>query len=198
VAPDLRGHGLSPSTTGYRFAEIAMDLASVGSAWDLVVGHSLGGPIVAAFGLGPGRPDRLLLLDPLLDVPDDEFDALVSGQLSELDPAATAESIREMHPDWDLEDCFHKAVGARSTSRGVVERSLRDNAPYHHVGMLDALSVPTMILGSDPDCGALFHPASADLIDNPLVSYQELEGTGHSVQREQPSLVVAEVLAQLS
>lgn len=177
---------------------MAADLTPVGSGWDLVVGHSLGGLVATEYAREPDRCEHLLLLDPLMDVPDSAFDGLVSDLLAELDPGATSESIRALHPAWDREDCFHKAVGARATSPYVVERCLRDNVPYHHLPKLEGLSVTTTILGSDPRCGALFHPDSMSLIDNARVTYRKLDGTGHSIQREHPDLVVRQAIAQLS
>ncbi len=198
VAPDLRGHGQSPTTTAYLFVEMARDLAELGTSWDLVVGHSLGGPIAVEFALGPGGARQLLLLDPFLDADDDLFDVLVADQLSELDPLASADSIHAIHPDWSTEDCHHKAIGARQTSSYVVERCLRDNTPYHHLPRLAELSMRTRILGSDPLHGALFQPGAERAIDNQLVSYRMLPGVGHSIHRERPALVVEEAVAQVS
>jgi pimeloyl-ACP methyl ester carboxylesterase len=194
VAPDLRGHGLSPATSSYRFVDMAADLLSVGSEWDLVLGHSLAGPITASFASQSDGVGKLLLLDPLLDIPSERFDEVVSDQLSELDPVATAESLLAINPRWHLEDCFHKAVGARATSPFVVGACLRDNAPYHHLGLLERLDVATVILGSDPEAGALFLPQSLTHLDNALVTYRMIEGAGHSLHREQPELVVEAAL----
>jgi len=47
IAPDLRGHGLSPHGDSYRYADYAGDLLSLlddlGLERAAVVGHSLGG-----------------------------------------------------------------------------------------------------------------------------------------------------------
>ncbi len=190
VAPDLRGHGHSPSTESYTFDEMAADVAGMGETWDLIVGHSLGGPIACVLAAQPRSCSAVLLLDPLLDAPDAEFDRLVDEQLSELDPHATAESIGAQHPSWHSEDCFHKAISARLTSGHVVERCLRDNAPYHHLELLNRADLPVTILGSDPDVGALFPPDSMGEIGNPLVRYQMVDGAGHSLQRERPEIIV--------
>lgn len=190
VAPDLRGHGNSPSTESYTFGEMAADLASLGENWDLIVGHSLGGPIACVLAAQARSCRAVLLLDPFLDAPDADFDDIVDGLLSELDPQATAESISGQHPSWHPEDCFHKAISARLTSRHVVEHCLGDNAPFHHLGLLDRLDVPITILGSDPVAGALFAPESMGEIGNPFVAYQMVDGAGHSLQRERPDIIV--------
>ena len=195
VAPDLRGHGNSPSTESYTFDEMAADVASLGENWDLIVGHSLGGPIACVLAAQARACRAVLLLDPLLDAPDADFDGLLDELLSELDPHATAESIAGQQPSWHREDCFHKAISARLTSRHVVEQCLRDNVPFHHLGLLDRLDVPVTILGSDPVAGALFPPESMGEIGNPLVSYQMVDGAGHSLQRERPDIIVDAAIA---
>lgn len=197
VAPDLRGHGRSPSTESYGFAAMAADVASVGVGWDLVVGHSLGGPIACLVAVGDPSIRAVLLLDPFVDAPDTEFDGLMEELLSELDPVATAESVAAGQPAWHAEDCFHKAVSARLTSPYVVERCLQDNAPYHHLELLDALSAPTHILGSDPARGALFAPQAMAGVTNGRVTYEMVAGAGHSLQREQPGIVVAAARSML-
>lgn len=190
VAPDLRGHGRSAPAESYLFSEMAADLASLDGDWDLIVGHSLGGPIACL--LATERPPRngLLLLDPFLDAVDSEFDAIVEAVLTEVDPNATEESIAAQHPAWHPEDSNHKAIGARLTSRYAVERCLRDNAPYHHLGLLGDVNTPVSILGSDPALDALFHPEFLDRIDNTDVWYEMVHEAGHSLQRERPVVVV--------
>lgn len=190
VAPDLRGHGRSPSTESYTFAAMAADVASVGEGWDLIIGHSLGGPIACLVAAGDPSSRAVLLLDPFLDAPSAEFDELVDDLLSELDPHATAESIAGEQPSWHAEDCFHKAISARLTSPYVVERCLRDNAPYRHLALLETPTAPIHILGSDPVHGALFAPSAIDDVTNRRVTYRMVAGAGHSLQRERPEVVV--------
>jgi pimeloyl-ACP methyl ester carboxylesterase len=170
---------------------MAADLATVGSGWDLIVGHSLGGPIACLVAESNPASRGVLLLDPFLDTPDTEFEHVLGDLLSELDPHATARSVAAAQPAWHAEDCFHKAISARLTSAHVVERCLRDNAPYHHLGLLDDLEAPTHILGSDPELGALFAPDAMTGVTNARVTYQMVAGAGHSLQRERPDVVVA-------
>lgn len=197
VAPDLRGHGRSPATESYTFSAMAADIAAIGGGWDLVVGHSLGGPIACVTAARDPSTRAVVLLDPFLDVDDSGFEDLVDELVSESDPDATAASIAAEHPSWHADDCFHKAIGARMTSRHVVERCLRDNAPYHHLGLLEMLDVPVLILGSDPVHGALFAPGAMDRVSNGRVTYRMVVGAGHSLQRERPDAVVEAVQTML-
>lgn len=176
---------------------MAADVASVGEGWDLIVGHSFGGPIACLVAANDPTTRAVLLLDPFLDAADAVFDDLVEDLLAELDPNATAESIAAEQPAWHAEDCFQKAVGARLTSPHAVERCLRDNAPYHHLELLDGLEPPAHILGSDPEHGALFAPGAMDRVANDRVTYRMVAGAGHSLQRERPDAVVEEARSML-
>lgn len=198
VAPDLRGHGQSPSAESYTFAAMAADLASVGEGWDLIVGHSLGAAIACRVAASDPDTRSLLLLDPFLDAPEDEFDGLLDGLLAELDPHATAESVADVEPTWHPEDCFHKAVGARLTSPYVVERCLRDNAPYHHMDLIDSADAQVHILGSDPERGGMFAPSWMSAVHDRRASYRMVTGAGHSLQRERPDAVIEAARALLA
>lgn len=190
VAPDLRGHGRSPSTEAYPFSAMAADLASIDAAWDLIIGHSLGGPIACLIAAQDPPSRGVLLLDPFLDAADTQLEGIVEDLLGELDPHATAESIQAEQPTWHAEDCFHKAISARLTSPYVVERCLRDNTPYHHLRLLDDIDAPVHILGSDPEHGALFSPGALADVGKGSVMYQMVPGAGHSLQRERAEAVL--------
>jgi pimeloyl-ACP methyl ester carboxylesterase len=64
IAPDLRGHGLSPRGAGYALAEFAADVVETAPAGlDLALGHSLGALVL---GLAAPRlqPRRAVFVDP--------------------------------------------------------------------------------------------------------------------------------------
>jgi pimeloyl-ACP methyl ester carboxylesterase len=146
------------------------------------------------FAAGVGSTHHLLLLDPVFDIPDSDFEAVLADQLLEIDANAGAEDYEADHPDWHPEDRFHKAVGARATSPFVIEQCLRDNAPYHHLGLLEELVVPTRILRADPTVGTMSLVKSFDRITNPVVTHIQIDGAGHSIQRDRPDLVIEHAL----
>jgi pimeloyl-ACP methyl ester carboxylesterase len=196
VAPDLRGHGGAPRTLDYRLGDHAADLHALGMGWDVAVGHSFAGGILALAAHTQGFTTSLLLLDPVLDIPDDSLEDIIAGQLSELDPNADAAAIHAAHPSWHIEDAFHKAIGARITSPFVVESCLRQNRPWHHLGLLDHAQANTVILGADPAVGSMFPPALAADLPSGNVSFRTVTGVGHGIHRE-AAAYVADAIQQL-
>ena len=189
TAVDLRGHGRSPHAPSYTLDEVASDVAELDHGWDLVVGHSMGGPVATLVAMREER-GRLLLLDPLFDVADSDFDEVVEDQVAELG-SGDPNGIQALHPRWHIEDCRQKAIAIRLTSSGAVAGYLRDNQPFHFRAILDRCVVETLILGSDPAEGTLFPPESMHEIHNRRVSYRMVIGCGHSIQRERPDQVVS-------
>jgi pimeloyl-ACP methyl ester carboxylesterase len=193
LAPDLRGHGQSPRARRYGAADYAGDLLALGSGWDLVIGHSLGGLIAAHAAQDASWARRLVLLDPVLDIPDDELAEVTRSNLDEVLEPASAAALQRANPRWHPEDAVLKARALRDASPHVTERTMRDNAPWHHAGLARALAVPTLILGSDERVFAMFAPALGATLsgDNPRVRYRTIAGAGHSIQRDDPDPMLA-------
>lgn len=189
TAVDLRGHGRSPHSTSYALDDVASDVAALDQRWDLIVGHSMGGPVATLVSLR-GEQGRLLLLDPVFDVADSDFDDLLDDQVAELENENPNE-IQELYPRWHIEDCRQKAIAVGLTSLEAVAGYLRDNQPFHFFDMLNQCRIETLILGSDPVDGTLFQPESMHEIHNQLITYRMVVGCGHSIPRERPDLVVS-------
>jgi pimeloyl-ACP methyl ester carboxylesterase len=192
TAPDLRGHGQSPPGRRYGLADFAADLLELGTGWDLVVGHSLGGTLVAH--LLADEPDfarRAVLLDPVLRLPEEDFDTIVAGQLAEL-AAADVAALQVAHPAWHPEDCRIKAQAAAACSPFVNEAVLRENRPWDYSELLARTQIPMLVLGADPAAGGMLDPVLAESLaaSNALVRYHKLSGVGHSVHRDQPQIVI--------
>jgi pimeloyl-ACP methyl ester carboxylesterase len=195
VAPDLRGHGAAPCGASYRFDELAADLARLGAEWDVVVAHSLGGPVVATLLRGGVRTSKLVLLDPVFEIADNEFEAVVADQVAEADPFADPAIIAAENPRWHHDDAFHKAHAARSVSPLTIERVLRDNSPWAHAELLIGLGTPCTVLAGDPAVFSMFGPQLAERVTqaDPTISYVVVQGAGHGIHRERPELVVSVV-----
>jgi pimeloyl-ACP methyl ester carboxylesterase len=182
VAPDLRGHGESPRADDYTAAAYAEDL---GTGWDLVIGHSLGGLIaVHAAAHDPGFARRLILLDPVLDL--DDFDGVTAANVAEAVNPPTAQEIARENPHWHPEHARLKALAAEHADPEAVERTMHDNAPWAHSPLAGALTVPTLIFAGpmcSPSVGA----------GNPHVQTRTVPGTGHSLHRDRPELVLESI-----
>jgi pimeloyl-ACP methyl ester carboxylesterase len=196
TAPDLRGHGRSPSAGRYRLVDFVADLEGVGRDWELVVGHSLGGTLAAyALAHSPDFARRAVLLDPVFELPEDEFDDVVAGQLAEL-AAGEPAAIRLANPGWHPEDVRQKALAAAACSPHAAEAVLRDNRPWEYRALLADVTTPVTILGGDPRAGAMLDPALGEELAaaNAGVDYRVLAGAGHSLHRDEPELVLQALL----
>jgi pimeloyl-ACP methyl ester carboxylesterase len=182
LAPDLRGHGESPRAERYRAADYAGDL---GTGWDLAIAHSLGGLIaVHAAAQDPGFARRLILLDPVLDL--DDFDAVTNANVEEARHPPTPAQIAEENPHWHPEHARLKALAASLADPDAVERTMHENAPWAHSPLADRLTVPTLIFAGPmcrPEVGAR----------NPRVQTRQVPGTGHSLHRDRPELVLESI-----
>ena len=189
TTPDLRGHGTAPRAESYAIADYASDLPA--GPWDLVVGHSLGGAVAV---LVAGTASRAVLLDPVLEVAADEFDAVKADQLAELD--LTIESIRAAKPHWHPRDHELKIAAVRQADPRAVERTFSDNPGWNVVEAAKAITVPTLILGADHRVYSMLSAATADAVvaANPNVAYRIIDGAGHSPHRDRPEETIAAIL----
>ena len=189
TTPDLRGHGTADRAASYALEDYAGDLPD--GPWDLIVGHSLGGAIAV---LRAATTKQLVLLDPVLEVQPEDFDAIKADQLAELQ--LTEESIRASKPLWSEKDLALKITAIAQVDPTAVERTFSDNLRWNVLEAARALDVPTLILGADPSVSSLLPIATAEALvaANPLVEYRLVEGAGHSVHRDRPDVVIEAIL----
>lgn len=188
TAVDLRGHGTAPRADSYRLADYAGDLPVEG--WDLVVGHSLGGAATVVAAQQAGFAERLVLIDPVLEVPAAIWEETIADQVSELE--LTAESIAALKPHWDARDQNAKLEGVRAVHPEAVSRTFTDDGRWDVVAPASALTVPTLVLSGDPAVFTMLDPTTAATVaENPLVDYVVVAGTGHSPHRDRPEDTLA-------
>lgn len=191
VAVDLRGHGTAPRALDYTIAAYAADIAATypptGDAWDLVIGHSLGGAAATvAAADAPAWTKRLVLIDPGIHLADDDRDVVRRSQeASFADPSERA--VRAEHPHWHDQDVELKALSARQVSRWAVEQTSTQNEPWDVRHAAARLAVPTHIIASDPEVYSIFKGALADEVrGNRLITLSVVVGAGHSPHRDKP------------
>jgi pimeloyl-ACP methyl ester carboxylesterase len=199
-AVDLRGHGVAPRALDYTFAAYAADLLAAaapgGGAWDLVVGHSLGGAssVVAAHE----RPEwarRLVLVDPAITLTARDREIIRASQQEAFADTSEA-AVRRAHPTWHEHDIELKAVAAAQASRWAVEQTDLQNDPWDVTAEAEALTVPAHILGSDPEVYSIYRGKRLAALReaNPSIGYSFVPGTGHSPHRDRPEATTTELL----
>lgn len=184
TSPDLRGHGNSAAGDSYRLADHAADVAELGAGWDLVLGHSMGGA-VAVLLAGDAFAKRLILEDPALLVPATEESRIWLTRA--YNQPITVEAILDANPRWHPEDARIKADALLQSSVGMVEQTIADNPDWNVMAQTLELAVPTLLVGGDPDRGALVPVALGRSIaaQVPSVDYQMIGGASHSLHRDE-------------
>jgi pimeloyl-ACP methyl ester carboxylesterase len=199
-AVDLRGHGTAPRTLDYSLAAYGADLLAArpdgADAWDLVVGHSLGGAAsIVAARQQPAWARRLVLVDPAVQPTTDDLEIVRASQAeSSADPRQAA--VRAAHPHWHEHDIELKSLSANQASRWAVEQTSAQNTPWDVTDAAAALTVPTHILGSDPEVYSIYWGDRLDALRtaNPAIGYSFIAGAGHSPHRDKPEATIEEFL----
>ena len=200
VAYDVRGHGLSAKPeTGYGLADHLGDLAGLLSALRLerpiLVGHSMGGGIVAAFAAEhPDVPRAVILEDPAYFEWPQPLDEAVAGfaarmeLYSGLSKSELVKLSRTESPLWAEADREPWAEGKSEFTTRVLEtmRQLPQIAP-----LLPRITAPTLILKADaPPDQSRRHARAASAIHGRLV---HIDGAAHNIHRDQPAAMLAAI-----
>jgi pimeloyl-ACP methyl ester carboxylesterase len=190
VAPDLRGHGRSPVAADHRIGTLAADAAALGSGWDLVVGHSLGGAIAADLLARPAVGiAAAVLVDPVLRLEDQDRPELHARLRAEAG-GMTAEDIRRVHPEWDERDVWRKVMATRAVTPDVIDAVLHDNDPWDVLPLVTGWAARVHLLAGDPELGgSLPVELIARLDDGDRITGEVVAGAGHSIHRERPDAV---------
>ncbi len=187
VAPDLRGHGDSPPGRDYRLESYTADVLGLGTGWDVVLGHSLGGAIaILAQDQEPSFAGELVLEDPALEFRRDiNLDWLLDPWSKSID----RETVAADHPTWAEGDVTAKVEALLHVTPEVVAATVVDN-PGSLIPQLHRLEVPTRLVAADPTMDPLVTEAQgkAAVAANPHIEFTVIPGAGHSIHREQYEL----------
>lgn len=195
IAVDQRGHGNAPRTVSYRIDEYARDLLDVPreSAWDVVIGHSIGGAnIIQASAFEPEWADRLVLIDPALATTDANRDEIRSRQ-SRNHREQTVDEVSGENPRWHSQTVEAAVNAQRGASEYALIHSVDDNPDWDVLVEAEHITVPTLVFQGDPAVLARYTDEHAERIEaaNPLVSRAMIPGTGHCPHRDEPRLFAA-------
>lgn len=189
TAVDLRGHGSAARADRYALEDYASDLPR--ARWDVVIAHSLGGAAALIAAADPQFTRRLVLLDPVLEVPEHERDEIIADQVAEL--ALDAATLAELKPHWDDRDRAAKLAGVRAVDPDAVTRSFTDTGTWDVTAQANAVTAQTLVLAGDPEVYTMLSPATARAVvaANPRVDYRVVTGAGHSPHRDRPDETLA-------
>ncbi|MBF4462725.1 MULTISPECIES: alpha/beta fold hydrolase [unclassified Rathayibacter] len=190
LAPDLTGHGGSPTSPIYSPERWAADVrASVLQIPELIVGHGLGA-VVASRLAADYRPEQLILLDPAFSDARGLAGALRrTGSLAQVEKG-DADALRHRHPIWTDEqielDISAHALWDPASADGLTARGAAEAPPV--------FPVPTLaVLPEDP----LAHPSLADILVERGVEVRTVPGGGASLLREDRAALIAAVEGRL-
>jgi pimeloyl-ACP methyl ester carboxylesterase len=191
VAVDLRGHGPAPRSLDYTIAAYAADVAGVratAGAWDLVIGHSLGGAAtVQAAADDPDWTRRLILVDPALRLLPHDREVVRRSQ-EEAFADTSIDAVRRAHPGWHPHDIELKALAAQQASEWAVAQTSAQNPEWDVLPALSRLTVPTHVIASDPAVYSIYAGKIDDAVQaaNPAITQSVVAGAGHSPHRDRP------------
>ncbi len=176
LAPDLRGHGLSPRGE-YSPEALTEDVVESFPAMpELALGHSLGG-VVLALAMERLRPARAIYEDPAW---------LVSATRQ---PEAAAEfaaqkgwdhqQVAAANPRWPVQDVDAK-LAALERWDPATATTLLDGRPWDYVP--DHVAVPSLVLLADPS--ELVPPETSRRLSQQGFEVRVVRGAGHSIHRD--------------
>lgn len=126
IVVDLRGRGLSDDADDWSLASYTSDLRSVvdqmSLAKPIIVGHSLGARIAAAYGV-EATTSPLVLVEPPLSTPTRPYPTSLSTFLDTWDNACagtTADALRASRPRWPWRELELRARWLSSVSRASI------------------------------------------------------------------------------
>ncbi|KAG1775577.1 Alpha/Beta hydrolase protein [Suillus placidus] len=139
VAPNLLGHAWRRSTD-YRVSNIAEDLRSyfaMGTSYDVIIGHSFGGPVTLALlpFLPKTHDTTVILLDPALELTDEKIKMNTQLVINEMARIRTPEEHMAENPAWSRRDCISRVLGMAMCDRAAIEM-FRQNTPWSFSGLI--------------------------------------------------------------
>jgi pimeloyl-ACP methyl ester carboxylesterase len=174
LAPDLRGHGLSPRGAYSPQSWAADVLESVPARPDLALGHSLGGMILAV-AVERLRPERAIYEDPAWHLTQERHEVGSRGFVAQ--KSWGRDEVVRANPRWSPEDIDAK-IGA--LDRWDPDTAVHNGAPWDH--RPGAPVVPSLVLLADPS--QLIPPADAERLRRAGFEVRVVSGAGHSIHRD--------------
>ncbi|KAG1753772.1 Alpha/Beta hydrolase protein [Suillus paluster] len=194
VAPNLIGHAWRGGTD-YRVSGFAEDLRQyfdMDTSYDVIIGHSLGGPV--ALSLLPFLPKTkettVILLDPSLELTEEMVKVNKNRFLKEMMNVKTAEEHMAENPAWSRRDCVLRVLGVTMCDPTTVD-VFRLNSPWSFGGLFNNIpsNVNITVLAADPELRAtcLLEHVPHDV---ERLNIRVLTGVAHWIQYERPDAIM--------
>ena len=175
LAPDLRGHGLSPRGD-YGPQSWADDLVeSVPARPELALGHSLGG-LTLALAVERLRPDRAVYEDPAWHVPAERAGAAAAGFA--VQKQWGRDEVVAANPRWPAADVDCKLAALERWDPGTL--AALEGGGWDHTP--DRAVVPSLLQLADPS--ELVTPDRAERLRRAGFEVRVVPGAGHSIHRD--------------
>lgn len=143
--------------------------------------------------------EELILIDPAILV-DGRDASIVRRSQERAFGDNRLEVVQEEHPHWHPQDHELKIDAVARGSRWAVEQTSAQNQPWDVRADAARLTVPTHIIGGDPEVYSLFTGDVADevLAANANITMSIIAGAGHSPHRDKPEDTIHQLLEALS
>ncbi|WP_214409809.1 alpha/beta fold hydrolase [Sphaerisporangium fuscum] len=172
LAPDLRGHGLSPRGP-CRPELVAGDLVdSLPTGADLAIGHSFGG-LALSLAVERLRPRRAVYSDPGFSPRNVTPQALAF--MRQLLAGATAESLRRINSRWTDADIEAELAGLALVDPAFLDEAAALDADY----LPERPCVPSLVQLADPSLALT--DAEVALLRERGFETRTVKGAGHCI-----------------
>ena len=207
IALDARGHGQSDApATGYRYSDLAADVAGVIEAMEFetatLLGHSLGAHTAAVVAANyPALVSAVILEDPpwrdedpVVDL--EERSAEIAGNIEERKTRSLQQVIdsgKKQCPSWPDEEFQPWAQAKLQVSPQVAEIFKGLDEPWTETA--SRIRCPALLVTGDEEMGAIVSPERAAIACEKMASGTSvrLEGAGHCIRRDQPAAYLSAV-----
>ena len=205
---DLRNHGRSPHSDSFDYRVMAEDLYELMEAEGILsahlLGHSMGGKVVMEFaGLYPEKVDKLIVADMgIKQYPPHHtavFEALTSIDLSVIPSRKAAEAFLMQKLDNDVvtTQFLLKGLGRDAANQFIWKfnfPAILGNYSAILAGVSpEIFEKPTLFLSGGNSSYILESDHAAIRSHFPLAQFEVMEGVGHWLHAENPSLFLEKV-----
>jgi len=205
AAVDQRGHGNSPRIDGtITVRDLAADLASIidgiGRPVDLLVGHSLGGAVVAELAIAwPDLAGRVVLEDPpaISRGTDEQWLARQQVEIAAAlsDPDGEARRTLARNPSWLEEDARQDVEGKALADGAGIVASFRAGIGTRVLELLPRLTMPALLLLADEVRSVFPRQARYQLAGTLAPTLKQITiDAGHTIHRDRFDDYMATIL----